>query len=210
VEKNAWFSENFTIIFVAGFVTTTNPHHLGTQHFYNNMKNILLVGFCLFVAGTCFAQRAHVIFAELGGNGGLGSINYDVRFDNGALGWGLRIGGGISPFGMVQRAEQADVIELTGGKWNIPILINYITNDKQPFEFGIGIVNSFFEKEHNKPHWRTNLTGALMYRRQLKDGINCRIGWTPVFIPAKKDDPWNNIITRLNFCRVGVSIGCRL
>jgi hypothetical protein len=30
------------------------------------MKNILLVGFCLFVAGTCLAQRAQVIFAERG------------------------------------------------------------------------------------------------------------------------------------------------
>jgi hypothetical protein len=28
VEKNAWFSENFTIIFVAGFVTTIDPKYL--------------------------------------------------------------------------------------------------------------------------------------------------------------------------------------
>jgi hypothetical protein len=28
VEKNAWFSENFTIIFVAGFVTTQFSTHL--------------------------------------------------------------------------------------------------------------------------------------------------------------------------------------
>jgi hypothetical protein len=28
LEKNAWFSENFTIIFVAGFVTTQFSTHL--------------------------------------------------------------------------------------------------------------------------------------------------------------------------------------
>lgn len=168
------------------------------------MKNILLVGFCLFVAGTCFAQRAHVIFAELGGNGGLGSINYDVRFDPEATGWGLRIG--VLPFRKIPEL----VTDLTGSTWNIPILLNYVTNDKQPFEFGIGVANSFLEKKRNKSHWRTSLTGTLMYRRQLKDGINCRIGWTPVFIPGNREDPRDKVFTQLNLCRAGVSIGCRL
>jgi hypothetical protein len=168
------------------------------------MRNILLVGFCLFVASNCFAQRAHLIFAELGGNGGLGSINYDVRFDNGALGWGLRIG--VLPFRKIPQVLQ----EFTGSTWNIPILLNYVTSDKQPFDFGIGLVNSLFEKKNTKSRWRTSLTGTLMYRRQLKDGINCRIGWTPVLVQEKKDDPWDDGITLINLCRVGVSIGCRL
>jgi hypothetical protein len=157
------------------------------------MKNILLVGFCLCVAGTCFAQRAHVIFAELAGNGGLGSINYDVRFSKKATGLGMRIGGII-----INRS------------WIIPVHINYVGRDGLPFEVGIGVTNGIFRQKDNLLVWQQLLTCNLSYRRQFKNRLNFRAGWTPIFIRKKEGDFTNNAYKKVLFFWSGVSIGYRL
>jgi hypothetical protein len=145
------------------------------------------------VAGTCFAQRAHMIFAELGGNGGLGSINYDVRFDKNATGLGMRIGG-----------------IYVNQNCNIPVQINYVGRDDLPFEVGIGITNNFFRQNDNVLIWQRILTGNLGYRRQFKNRLNFRAGWTPIFIRKKEDDFFNNAFRKIFFFWSGISIGYRL
>jgi hypothetical protein len=95
----------------------------------------LIIGF-FFCLPSAFSQsnsrNASAIFLELGGNGGITSLNYDRRFQPGTGGFGGRIGIGIG------EGRLGHIFpELVP---TIPLAINYLTGEgSHHLEVGAGV-----------------------------------------------------------------------
>lgn len=88
------------------------------------MKKNLFYLLAVLCSSQAFSQPASAsgasIFLELGGNGGLLSVNYDQRFSEGTNGFGGRIGVGVGAGRSTNHAGFPSAV-LT-----IPIAINYL------------------------------------------------------------------------------------
>ena len=158
------------------------------------MKKIIVPFTLLLLAFCANAQKSQVIYAEhlsykLGGY----SLNYDSRLRNGEnSGLGYRVGLGI-------RSSDKSIA--------VPILVNYIQGEKHALEVGIGLYNSVITTTTQRRIVSTP-TLNVMYRFQGDNGLNIRLGWSPVFF---KDLPIVNtnyyFSSRLYWLTPGISLG---
>jgi hypothetical protein len=103
------------------------------------MTKTLLLILTLLIASYSIAQKSKSVFLELGGNGGLGSVNFDSRFNKSEKGFGYRAGFGFIPptnsFGVSDPAI-----------WTVPIGLNYLIGKSRHYlETGIGVTFYFYD-----------------------------------------------------------------
>ena len=110
---------------------------------------------------TCvlMAQKSKSVFLEVGGNGGLLSVNFDSRLSNGENGVGYRAGLGFIP-------ANYDLFTSRPTIWTIPVGLNCLIGSHRHYlETGLGLTYYFFRgttsdvwgiHENNKGH------GALL------------------------------------------------
>lgn len=152
-----------------------------------NYQSIFLS--CLFIYGFHLnAQKQQTIYVEGLGNGfAAASLNYDFRFAENDLGFGVRVG---YAYGSVS---------------NYLAMGNYLLGSKKhKLEIGIGLVH--FAKRLNDDFFFRDIqpgikpTANLSYRLHVNPGIMFKIGWTPIL-----DSPINGILTILP----GLGLGWR-
>lgn len=103
------------------------------------MRKILLVGVCLFLASSLLAQKSKSVFLEVGGNGGLGSVNFDSRFGDTEKGLGYRAGLGFIP-------PTYSFFDSRPTIWTIPVGLNYLIGGRRHYlETGLGLTYYFFK-----------------------------------------------------------------
>lgn len=85
------------------------------------------------------AQKSKSVFFEVGGNGGLFSVNFDSRLTNTEKGLGYRAGFGLIP----------PVIRLFVSRptiWTVPVGLNYLVGGNSHYlETGVGATYYFFK-----------------------------------------------------------------
>ena len=161
------------------------------------MKKTVTFSFLFFLAFCANAQKSQVIYAEyLGYKLGTYSLNYDRRTRSETNeGLGYRIGLGVRPLDKTLE---------------IPILVNYIRGEKHALEMGIGLFNSLINTTTQRRIVATPMVNVV-YRYQGDNGLNIRIGWSPVFF---KDLPLANtnyyFSSRLFWLTPGISLGWRI
>jgi hypothetical protein len=153
------------------------------------MKKLRLLVVFISLSTIAFAQieiKKNSIYIELGGNGFLGSINYERQITK-SPGLGFRLGIGT---------YTANPFQLT-----IPIGINYLfeLNNKISFlDLGFGVTYTkadvllYISVKYADPNYVNtnyiNYIPSVGYRRQIKNNFMWRISFTPVvnhigFIP---------------------------
>ena len=176
------------------------------------MKIIASILLLTTISLTTFSQRRAVrkeepdnttgrssFFAEAGGAGIAFSANFDTRFTESRLGWGIRAGVGFV-------SADRTVYDPNTGWWyssdpesaiTVPAQINYIfgkRNSQHTFEAGAGAtyvskkldIMDFYQYGYNNTFRdrRSQLFGtfSFMYRRQpVNGGFSWRAGFTPLF-----------------------------
>lgn len=135
---------------------------------------------------TSSTNRAHNIYLEAAGPGGIYSLNYDVRFQNSSEGLGVRVG--------------ASYFAIDGESlFTAPFILNYLIGKKGNYlELGLGATVAY---HHEKMDYYcscidTNEVAKLFedegfqiigtivigYRRQPVDGgLMFRVGFSPLF-----------------------------
>ena len=140
----------------------------------------------------------NVVFAELGGNGIVYSINYERLFDD--TGFGVRVGFSYISFG----SSASDGVNTSSTKLSylaVPILVNYYlgsANHKLQLGLGLTISHVSVGVSGNSLTGSADgivplVTAAIGYRYMpAKGGFNFSIGFTPFFIPSgdKSFLPW--------------------
>lgn len=108
------------------------------------MRKIYLLFLAILFTGLLAAQpllaqtKTNSIYLELGGPGGIYSLNYDIRFQNSIEGWGARIG--VSYFALDGESL-----------FTIPVQINYLMGkDGNYFELGAGVTYGYRDDDY--PH----------------------------------------------------------
>ena len=141
------------------------------------MRKRLLTTLALCTTILCFGQnnfKKNDIYLEAGGNGLLGSINYERQLTK-QPGLGVRIGLGFYP---------AHALYLT-----IPVGINYLfqlKNDKSFIDAGLGVTWTRSEatliggNRHYAGDYFTNFIPSIGYRRHAANNIMWRVSVTPV------------------------------
>jgi len=109
------------------------------------MRCFLILSVCL-VSALSLAQR-NTIFLELGGNGGLGSINYERQLGN-KLGFTFRAGLGVTAFEFEKNIEQSAYCIFCGLpkiSFTIPFSLQYLLDLKNDnyLETGLGSTLQF-------------------------------------------------------------------
>jgi hypothetical protein len=103
------------------------------------MRKTLPAFLCLFLTSFIQAQKNRSIFLEVGGNGGLGSINFDSRLSNTEKGLGYRAGFGFIP-ASYSYFDSRPVI------WTFPVGLNYLIGGHRHYlEAGLGLTYYFFK-----------------------------------------------------------------
>jgi hypothetical protein len=103
------------------------------------MRKTLPAFLCLFLTSFIQAQKSRSIFLEVGGNGGLGSINFDSRLNNTEKGFGYRVGFGFIP-ASYSYFDSRPVI------WTLPVGLNYLIGGHRHYlETGLGLTYYFFK-----------------------------------------------------------------
>lgn len=153
------------------------------------MKKIsCVIAFCFAFVLPSFSQetkedlpitQAKNIFLELGGNGGLLSLNYDMRFSKTGKGLGFRAGVGFIPSMDFLFVETPSIV-------TFPIGLNYLAG-KGPHYFEGGLGFTFATAETDYFGDDENLTGYafvpnIAYRYQpLSRRFTGRISASPFF-----------------------------
>ena len=102
------------------------------------MTKTLLSVLCLFLTCFLFAQ-GRSLFLEVGGNGGLGSVNFDSRFNKTEKGLGYRVGFGFIP-------PTYSFADSRPSIWTVPVGLNYLIGGQRHYlETGLGITYYFFK-----------------------------------------------------------------
>lgn len=153
------------------------------------MKKILcVITICLVFALPSLSQetkealpvtQAKNLFLELGGNGGLLSLNYDMRFSKTGKGLGFRAGVGFIPSVDLLFVETPSIV-------TFPIGLNYLAG-KGPhyFESGLGLTFATAETDYFGDD--ENMTGFafvpnIAYRYQPVSGrFTGRVSFSPFF-----------------------------
>jgi hypothetical protein len=103
------------------------------------MKKTLLAGLWMFLAFSSIAQKSKSVFLEVGGNGGLASINFDSRLNNTEKGLGYRVGFGFIP-------PTYNFFDSRPTIWTIPVGLNYLIGGRRHYlETGLGMTYYFFK-----------------------------------------------------------------
>jgi hypothetical protein len=103
------------------------------------MAKTLLTGVMLISNSFLFAQKSKSVFLEVGGNGGLGSVNFDSRFNKTEKGLGYRAGFGFIP-------PTYSFADSRPSIWTIPVGLNYLIGGHRHYlETGLGITYYFFK-----------------------------------------------------------------
>ena len=103
------------------------------------MGRLLLSAVCFLLASSISAQKSKSVFLEVGGNGGLASLNFDSRFNNTEKGLGYRAGFGFIP-ASYNYFDSRPVI------WTVPVGLNYLIGGRRHYlETGLGLTYYFFK-----------------------------------------------------------------
>jgi hypothetical protein len=102
------------------------------------MRKIVFLGLRILMASALMAQKSKSVFLEVGGNGGLLSVNFDSRLTNSEKGLGYRAG-----FGMIPPFFRFFVSRPT--IWTVPVGLNYLVGGSSHYlETGVGATYYFF------------------------------------------------------------------
>ena len=122
---------------------------------------------------------AKIIFVELLGAGGIGSINFDIRLKkNRQDGFGLRAGFGLGEY------FSSNITSNSGRYYSVPLGVNYLIGKRRNgLELGSIITPQFtFNKVLNGPQVAALGVFNFGYRFQpLKEGLLFRAGWQPFY-----------------------------
>lgn len=103
------------------------------------MTKTLLTVLFLIITSSSIAQKSKSVFLEVGGNGGLASLNFDSRLNNTEKGLGYRIGFGFIP-------PTYEFFDSRPAIWTIPVGLNYLVgNNRHHLETGLGMTYYFFK-----------------------------------------------------------------
>ena len=154
-------------------------------------KSMLLILLMSSFSSSVFSQKeigmtsshAPNIFIEAGGNGGLASVNFDMRFSEKYSGLGARIGVGA---GYVSEAHV-----FFRGTTTFPIAINYLFGSGRHFlEVGAGLTigQDRFPYDGNKTYFVPNLgyrfqavKKGLLFRGVLSPFIGSKVKFSAGF-----------------------------
>jgi len=139
---------------------------------------LTLLFFCAKAQEEAERVKSKAVYAEIFGNGGLYSFNYDQRFDQRLDGLGFRAG--------------ASFIALNGtGAATFPFGLNYLLGKNgKYFELGLGATYALgFDNTNTQARGSDETIGdglfgtmTLGYRREPKEGgFLFRVGMTPLF-----------------------------
>jgi hypothetical protein len=135
----------------------------------------ILFSFLLFFEGSCqdiFKRK--VVFAELLGGGGYGSINYDFRFTPGNSGLGLRIGIGYFPTGTI-----------------FPVEVNGLLGKKRfSFEYGAGLSTAFYNASVSETLGIVAFGKAGVRFTPTDNGLFANLYWNPFLTPGEPFLGW--------------------
>ena len=184
------------------------------------MPNKKLACILLFILPPTIAkaQKHSALFAEAGGNGILGTINYDFRFkeniNTGKFkdGLGVRIGIGLSPKYILDTTIAHHPVSAKGSTFLFLLGINtftcldYSRSSGSNIEFGANLLyapkNSIADKKGDfKEMARIIPSLNVGYRFQSDDGgsgLVWRICYTPYFLDSKIRH-WGGISIGYNF-----------
>lgn len=103
------------------------------------MTKTLLAALSFIIAFSSIAQKSKSVFLELGGNGGLASVNFDSRLNNTEKGLGYRVGFGFIP-------PTSSFFDSRPTIWTFPVGLNYLTGGhRHYFETGLGLTFYLFK-----------------------------------------------------------------
>jgi len=112
--------------------------------------------------------KRKVVYTEVFGSGGYGSINYDIRFKPGNDGLGFRIGIGVFPSTIV-----------------IPIGINGLIGKKRfAFEYGTGLSAAFYTGLIEDNFGLTGFVKAGIRYTPVDKGLFLNLNWNPFITPV--------------------------
>jgi hypothetical protein len=151
------------------------------------MKKAILFALFLLSSNLVFAQRSKIIYAELGGNALIYSLNFDTRFAHTNDGLGLKLG--VSFY-------RTDAVVF-------PVQLNYVIGKKNhAAELGAGIF-PLISLTNNGNVFAPSI--AVVYRYQPTDNhFSFRVGWTPTFI---KGDGGQYDFSKVFWYWPGLSLG---
>ena len=148
-----------------------------------NLFLLVFMGLILTCNQSLSAQFINkMFFTELGGPGGIMSMNFDSRFNPQRTGFGCRIGAGF----LIKEFEENNYATRT--VYTVPLGFNYIfgsPNVSSAFEVGAGATfltrkASYYNYDVQKPG---NLIGHLTFMYRLSPtngGFSLRVGFTPI------------------------------
>ena len=103
------------------------------------MAKAFLFVLLLFIACHSMAQKSKSVFLEIGGNGGLASVNFDSRLNKTEKHLGYRVGFGFIP-------PSYNFFDSEPTIWTIPVGLNYLIGGRRHyFETGLGLTYYFFK-----------------------------------------------------------------
>jgi hypothetical protein len=143
--------------------------------------------YCLF-SNAQESYKPHLVFAELGGNAGLYSLNYDYKF---ADKWSVRIGGTWQRMTITENVTGNQSAVERGSVIAFPLLLNHLAGrGNHRVEIGFGALglyaNSEIDGYFDVKGFAVQMTATLGYRYQpAQGGFNFRAGLTP-FIPFSR------------------------
>ena len=93
----------------------------------------------MIVSSALPAQKSKSVFLEVGGNGGLGSVNFDSRLNTTEKGLGYRVGLGFIP-------RTYSFLDSRPAVWTIPVGLNHLIGGHRHYlETGLGLTYYFFK-----------------------------------------------------------------
>ena len=90
------------------------------------MAKAFLFIFLLFIACDSMAQKSKSVFLEIGGNGGLASVNFDSRLNKTEKHLGYRVGFGFIP-------PSYNFFDSEPTIWTIPVGLNYLIGGRRHY-----------------------------------------------------------------------------
>src|SRR5512133_2578135 len=103
------------------------------------MRKFLLAALSILVTSVLMARKSKSVFLEVGGNGGLASVNFDSRLSSTEKGLGYRVGFGFIPPTYEFFTSRPTI-------WTVPIGLNYLVGGHRHYlETGLGLTGYFFK-----------------------------------------------------------------
>ncbi|HEY6956678.1 MAG TPA: hypothetical protein VI385_15615 [Flavisolibacter sp.] len=151
------------------------------------MRKIVFLGLWIVMTSASMAQKSKSVFLEVGGNGGLLSVNFDSRLSNGENGLGYRAGLGFIPANYAFFISRPTI-------GTIPVGLNYLIGSHCHYlETGLGLTYYFFRGTTSDVwgiHENNKGDGALLipsigYRiAPMNKGLQGRLFMSPLISTA--------------------------